>query len=600
MTCCAMTTRRVPSCWPTEAFTRGFRGNMAQPSPTSLWRSLAAPRMKRAALARIVRTRKNRASIGWPGFTAQASFVRLGWAFAALALGLGVLLMTSLRPSQPEPLAVVTRCLGAQTADSRGAIRPGQRLGPGRLSLDAGTVEVTIQNGARILLEGPATLELQTPMRAYLQAGRAVVHVPEAATGFVLETRDANVLDVGTEFGVKVGPDRGTEVQVYQGSVFTSAKSAGGRTNSPQRMLAGSAARLDPDATDTFQNLPFAPDRFVRQLPETKSGSKDTLPLSNQPRWDRIEIMPASQPVVVDGNLSEWDRQRMFRSQCDGTKDHAVEGALMYDADYLYVGAHVADPAPMRNLIDPATDGDAGWKGGGLQVRLSTDRTLGWPVDANADIYYQGQPMKQRPQDVNEKIVHLTLWHHAPSQKDCLHVSYGMDFHGGQTNPNGYRAAFRKDADGRGYTLEYAIPGRCSKPRAIRHAPATRWPPLGPSIGAMTPAAAGGGSWSRSAIPPNHSATTTGTARQAGARRCIVRPRRHQREENDRESATSFRADQEAANECFVNSKKTGVGWENRSAGPPSISLRNGGPRSRLASWAHPTCRPELLAVTKH
>jgi hypothetical protein len=324
--------------------------------------------------------------------------------------------------------------------------------------LDAGTVEVTIQNGARILLEGPATLELLTPLRAYLQAGRAVVHVPKAASGFVLETRDANVLDVGTEFGVKVGPERGTEVQVYQGSVFTSAKSAGGRTNSPQRLVAGSAARLDPDATDTFQNLPFAPDRFVRQLPEMKSGSKDTLPLSNQPRWDRIEIMPASQSVAVDGNLSEWDRQRMFRSQCDGITDHAVEGALMYDADYLYVGAHVADPAPMRNLIDPATDGDAGWKGGGLQVRLSTDRALGWPVDANADIYYQGQPMKQRPQDVNEKIVHLTLWHHAPSQKDCLHVSYGMDFHGAQTNPSGYRAAFRKDANGRGYTLEYAIP----------------------------------------------------------------------------------------------------------------------------------------------
>ena len=54
---------------------------------------------------------------------------------------------------------------------------------------------------------------------------------------------DANVLDVGTEFGVKVGPDRGTEVQVYQGSVFTSVKPAGGRTNSPQRLLAGRAAR---------------------------------------------------------------------------------------------------------------------------------------------------------------------------------------------------------------------------------------------------------------------------------------------------------------------------------------------------------------------
>jgi len=406
------------------------------------------------------RSNQEASGFNWLAWLSQRRplLVRLGGAFAMLALGLGVFLVTRLRPSQPEPLAVVTRCLGAKTADSRGAIQPGQPLEPGRLSLDAGTVEVTIQNGARILLEGPATLELLTPLRAYLQAGRAVVHAPKAASGFVLETRDANVLDVGTEFGVKVGPDRGTEVQVYQGSVFTSAKSAGGRTNSPQRLVAGSAARLDPDATDTFQNLPFAPDRFVRQLPEMKSGSKDTLPLSNQPRWDRIEIMLASQPVVIDGNLSEWDRPRTFRSQCDGITDHAVEGALMYDADYLYVGAHVADPAPMRNLIDPATDGDAGWKGGGLQVRLSTDRTLGWPVDANADIYYQGQPMKQRPQDVNEKIVHLTLWHHAPSQKDCLHVSYGMDFHGAQTNPSGYRAAFRKDANGRGYTLEYAIP----------------------------------------------------------------------------------------------------------------------------------------------
>jgi hypothetical protein len=390
----------------------------------------------------------------------RPAFVRLAWAFAALALVLGVFLVTRLRQSQPARLAVVTRCLGAQSADSRGAIRPGQPLGPGRLSLDAGAVEVTIQNGARIVLEGPATLELLTPMQAYLQAGQAVVHVPKAASGFVLETRDVNVLDVGTEFGVKVGPDRGTEVQVYQGSVFTSAKSAGGRTNSPQRLLAGSAARLDPDTADTFQNLPFAPDRFVRQLPETKSGSKDSLPFSNQPRWDRIEIMPAGKPVVVDGNLSEWDRQRMFRSQCEGDVGDVcgVEGAMMYDADYLYVGAHVADPAPMRNLIDPATDGDAGWRGGGVQVRISADRTLGWPVDANAEIYYSGQQAKLRPQDLNDKLAHLTLWHHAPTQKDCLRISYGMDFHGGQTNPNGYRAAIRKDVDGRGYTLEYAIP----------------------------------------------------------------------------------------------------------------------------------------------
>lgn len=411
------------------------------------------------------RPRPNRSSRGVAGLNLwswisrhRPACVRLGWAMAVVAFVVGMFLATRLRPSPPAPLAVVTRCLGAQTTDSRGAIRPGQSLGPGRLSLDAGTVEVTIQSGVRILLEGPAALELLTPMRAYLQAGRAVVHVPKAASGFVLETRDASVLDVGTEFGVKVGPDRGTEVQVYQGSVFTTPKPVGGQTNSPQRLLSGSAARINPHAVEPIQNLPFAPDRFVRQLPETKSGDKDILPLSNHPRWDRIEIMPTDKPVVVDGNLSEWDRRKMFHSQCDAAKGYGVEGAMLYDANYLYLGARVADPAPMRNVIDPATDGDAGWRGGGVQVRISTDRTLDWPVDANAAIYYQGLRIRQQPQDLNEKLAHLTLWHHAPSQKDCLHVSYGMDFHGGRTNPNGYRAAFRQDADGRGYVLEYAIP----------------------------------------------------------------------------------------------------------------------------------------------
>jgi len=33
-----------------------------------------------------------------------------------------------------------------------------------------------------------------------------------------------------------------------------------------------------------------------------------------------------------------------------------------------------------------------------------------------------------------------------------------MDLHGLKVNPPGYQGAYRKDADGRGYTLEYSIP----------------------------------------------------------------------------------------------------------------------------------------------
>ena len=407
--------------------------------------------------------------IGWlktrfycliPQLNRRSLIVGLGCFATLVILFIGRWFLSDQRKTDHVSLAVLTQCFGALTSDSRGAIHPGQPLGQGMFTLDAGTVEISIQNGVKILLEGPATVELMSPMRAYLHSGQAVVHVPEKAAGFVLETRDAKVMDLGTEFGLKVGPSQGTDVQVYQGSVFTTPKSSGGLTNSPQRLLAGSAARIISDSSNIIQNLAFAPDRFVRQLPESKKGTSETHILSNQPKWNRVEIIPVTKPLVIDGNLSEWNQVGRFHSHCEGLagKQYAVAGMMRYDSEYLYIGAHVSDPEPMRNVIDPVTDGDAGWRGGGLQVRISTDRNLGWPLDANADVYYQSQPMKLRLQDTNEKIVHLTLWHHAPSKKNCLHLSYGMDFHGNQTNPNGYQAAFQKDAEGTGYNLEYAIP----------------------------------------------------------------------------------------------------------------------------------------------
>jgi hypothetical protein len=125
----------------------------------------------------------------------------------------------------------------------------------------------------------------------------------------------------------------------------------------------------------------------------------------------------------------------------------------------------------MRNVVDPATDGELGWRGGGLQVRIAADPALGWPVEGNAAEYYTMRRLTtdaaQVAKATNSHLVHLTMWHHAPSAQACLHLAFGMDFHGSMVNPPGYRAAYHKDADGRGYTMEYAIPWRLlNAPRA--------------------------------------------------------------------------------------------------------------------------------------
>ncbi len=395
----------------------------------------------------------------------------LRWAMAgAVALllalaGISLWLRSSSRvPS--SAFARVTRTLSAGVSDQAFGLQVGQALGPGRLSLVAGVVEIALTNGVTMVFEGPGELELLAPMRAWLHSGQAVMHVPPNALGFQLETPVVQVVDLGTEFAVKAGPGLSTDVQVYQGVVITTPKPAATAGSFPQRLTAGNAARFTPEANRPPQALAYASERFVRRLPADKPIELEERlsPMFNSTRFEEVTISPPERTIVVDGDLSEWSDAGLFRAERSGpdAQGQFIAGRMRYDAEFLYIAAHIGDPAPMRNVIDPATDGESGWRGGGLQVRLSTDRALGWPVDANASNYYQFrriQPDAARLANAtSERLAHLTMWHHAPSAQHCLHVAYGMDFHGGVVNPPGYRAAFRQDADGHGYTLEYAIP----------------------------------------------------------------------------------------------------------------------------------------------
>ncbi len=369
------------------------------------------------------------------------------------------------RSAAPPWIANIALTRGAIAADAA-VYRTGQKLPSGRVTLSAGAMELLLSNGVRVVFEGPGELELLTPMRAALRSGQAVVRVPENAKGFQLETPAANVEDLGTEFGVKVGPGLSTDVQVYEGVVVTTANSVASSGSFPQRITAGNAARFAPGENAAGSALQYAPQRFVRRLPVDRpiELTENADLQFNATHFEELVVSRPEQPIVADGDLSEWSDEGAFRAQREGS-DAArqfVEGRMRYDDQFLYIGAHIGDPAPMKSVIDPATDPELGWRGGGLQVRLATDRALGWPVDANAPAYYQFRRMEPDATHLanatSNRLAHLTMWYYAPTKQGCLHVDYGMDFHGGMANPSGYRAAFRLDADGRGYTLEYAVP----------------------------------------------------------------------------------------------------------------------------------------------
>jgi hypothetical protein len=384
----------------------------------------------------------------------------LGVLAATALLAVSFHLVTD-RPKRDSKLPIAVNCAtltGDFHAQWEGAasFSIGQTLPLGRLRLSAGVIEVTFGDGAVAIVEGPAELEIVSPSRAFLQSGQAVVYAADQAHGFTIETRIANVVDLGTEFGVKAGRSGSTEVQVFKGSVVAEMKEANPQEQKKYALEAGRAIWVD-GASAVPRELKYSPERFVRRLPDPSQRGADRSNPYNQSSIDHVLIVPAPRGLVIDGDLSDWNRVGMFRAACKPPYgDYYVEGCMMYDEQYLYIGAHVGDPAPMRNVVDPRTDPESAWHGGGIQVRLSTDRKMGWPLRGE-HTYVSGRPTFS-PEDLNEKLVHLTLWHYQPGNQDCLTILYGMDLHGERVNPPGYRGVFRNDPDGRGYVVEYAIP----------------------------------------------------------------------------------------------------------------------------------------------
>ena len=109
--------------------------------------------------------------------------------------------------SAPEPvassknIATLTRGAGVVWEDPAGSAEIGSPLAPGRLRLKSGAVQIEFYDGARVIVEGPASFELVSSGEARLISGKLSARVPVPAHGFKVTTPDATVTDLGTEFG---------------------------------------------------------------------------------------------------------------------------------------------------------------------------------------------------------------------------------------------------------------------------------------------------------------------------------------------------------------------------------------------------------------
>lgn len=116
-------------------------------------------------------------------------------------------------------LAVLTHSADAVWEDDDSQRQNGEGLAAGWLKLKSGAVQVEFSRGARVVLEGPAEMQLLTDNEAFLRTGKLRAHVPDAAHGFTVRSPGFSVVDHGTEFGVNVPLAGSSEVHVFNGLV---------------------------------------------------------------------------------------------------------------------------------------------------------------------------------------------------------------------------------------------------------------------------------------------------------------------------------------------------------------------------------------------
>ena len=219
--------------------------------------------------------------------------------------------------SSPRPVAVaaavpksthaiparITGRVGVRMAGNNDDLTLAERPTERTIDLAAGLLEITFDQGANLVLEGPAKLEVTGPNSCILAHGRAVAKVPPAAMGFTVAYLDGHLVDHGTEFALNVAPDgKASDVGVFKGEVeiFDKQQPRGVQlfTDYAVKMTAAGPVSTKFDRGRYTREMPtreFSWDMTGIPLDQRKDFHFDITPLMHGPGTFRVVFRNFSQ-----------------------------------------------------------------------------------------------------------------------------------------------------------------------------------------------------------------------------------------------------------------------------------------------------------------
>jgi ferric-dicitrate binding protein FerR (iron transport regulator) len=289
-----------------------------------------------------------------PGFFRRRALA-LTAAAVLLAVGLG---WWALRPASAE----VAWLVNAQNCTWAGG-EPPTDLRPGKvIAIDRGLAEFRFQSGARVVVEGPARLELVSGTSARLHHGKLAARV-SGKNGFEVLSPQGKVIDLGTEFGVSVSDAGDTDVHVFEGRVEVVPAGAGAAVSLTQAQTARIAAgtvtvrpeagpegfiraivpppvvtprtvrlEFDRPATDGIRDDAGAPVGFTHRLPGTGTALPNDDPnLKLDPAKGQLELTTTNTDLNTQYRL--WEGEYLGVRLADlgftGPEDFAVSATFL-------------------------------------------------------------------------------------------------------------------------------------------------------------------------------------------------------------------------------------------------------------------------------
>ncbi len=168
-------------------------------------------------------------------------------------------------------IEVATLSINHEAVFANGASYPvGTRLSNNDKSLwlQKGAVTIEFDYGAEVVIEGPAEFSMDSAEDMTLNYGRLFARVPGRSKGFTVETPMAQIIDLGTEFGVKVDYDRACEVHMIKGNASLIPGVKGQTTGASQLLNANEAKYVS--LSGEVKTIPVKTTDFIRQIdPET-------------------------------------------------------------------------------------------------------------------------------------------------------------------------------------------------------------------------------------------------------------------------------------------------------------------------------------------